>query len=123
MEKELFATGKYPPQADINHFNNCSGCASCDYMMQFFGQCFCCDVIIHKRELYVDIPANDYYCEDCVGAMPKHNTNEFVLCGHCYKRDIRENMHMYHENFITTWTCGKCAEDSVVNSRFELLDF
>ncbi len=117
-----FWVDKYPPKEELDHFNNCSGCARCDYLLDIFGQCYCCNIIIDKQELYYDIPAGDYYCEDCIGAMPDKNTNEFVLCGSCLKRDVRDNMSMYHSNFDTTWTCNKCVDNSIINNRFEILD-
>ena len=122
--EELLITGtEYPPVEELEHFNNCDGCARCDWMLQFFGQCYCCSIIIDKKELYYDHPDGDYYCEDCIGAMPNNNTNDYVLCGHCCKkRDTRENMEMDHPNFQTTWTCDKCVNKSIINSRFEILD-
>ena len=121
--EELLITGtKYPPKEELDHFNKCEGCSRCNYMLEFFGQCYCCDIIIDKSELYYDHPAGDYYCEDCVGAIPDNNTSEFVLCGHCCKRDIRLNMVQYHENFNNTWTCDKCINESTINNRFEILD-
>ena len=64
----------------------------------------------------------NYYCEDCIGAMPINNTSDYVLCGGCLKRDIRIFMIEYHENFCTEWTCLKCARESIINNRFEILD-
>jgi len=113
---------KYPEQSELEHFNNCSGCGRCNNLMQFFGQCYCCDVVVAKEHLYYDHPGGDYYCSDCVGAMPDDNTNDFVLCGECLKRDYRENMIIYHENFDTTWTCENCVTQSIINDRFEILD-
>ncbi len=114
---------KHLSEEDYKHVNNCDGCCTCDYIMEHYSHCYCCDVITSFKHLYYDVPTGDYYCEDCVGAMPYSNTNEFVRCGKCIKRDVRKNMHMYHENFQNTWTCNKCVSQSIVNSRFELLDF
>ncbi len=113
---------KYPSKEDINHFNNCDECSHCDWIMEFYGKCHYCGIIIIKKELYYDVPAGDYYCEDCVKNMPINNTDEFVLCSSCLKRDLRENMIEYHYNFDTEWTCDKCVEKSTINSRFEILD-
>ena len=113
---------KYPHEADMVHYNSCDGCSHCDYMMEFFSHCYCCDIVINKQCFYYDHPAGDYYCEDCIGAMPENNTNEHVLCGNCHTRGKRENMFMYHENFDTTWTCVKCVYESTVNNRFEIMD-
>ncbi len=121
--KELFISGtKYPPEEDMAHYNSCDGCYRCDYMMEFFSHCYCCNVVVDKMELYYDHPGGDYYCEDCVGGMPDYNTNEFVLCGNCCKRDIRENMVQYHENFHNNWTCDKCVTKSIISNRFEIMD-
>ena len=121
--KELFISGtKYPPEEDMAHYNDCSGCARCEMMMEFFSHCYCCDVVIDKQYLYYDHPAGDYYCKDCIGSMPDDNSNDFVLCGHCFKRDVREEMFRYHSNFDTTWTCKMCVYDSIINSRAEILD-
>ncbi len=121
--KELLITGtKYPPKEELDHFNNCDGCSRCDWMMQFFSQCYCCGIVLDKSYLYYDHPGGEYYCEDCIGAMPDNNTNDFVLCGGCFKRDIRENMVEYHYNFDTMWTCEKCVHESIINSRFEIID-
>jgi len=113
---------KYPSKEELDHFNTCSGCSRCDNMMEFFSQCYCCGILLSKSYLYYDVPGGDYYCEDCIGAMPENNTNEFVLCGGCLKRDIRENMVQYHKNFDTTWTCKTCVSESIINNRFEILD-
>jgi hypothetical protein len=122
VEKLLITGTKYPPEEELEHFNNCEGCSRCDYMLEFFGQCHCCAIVIDKMEMYYDHPGGDYYCEDCIGAMPDDNTNDYVLCGHCCKRDIRENMEKYHENFQNTWTCNKCVGESIINNRFEIMD-
>jgi len=114
---------RYPPDKELEHFNNCDGCSRCEYLLEIFGQCYCCSIIIDKGELYYDHPGGDYYCKDCIGAMPDNNISIFVLCGECAKRDIRKMMFKYHENFNNTWTCNKCVRESKINSRFELLDF
>jgi hypothetical protein len=113
---------KYPSDEDIDHINNCDGCSHCDYIMEHYGRCCCCDVIVNMQELYYDHPGGEHYCEDCVGGMPDNNTNDFVLCGLCVKRDVRENMAKHHDNFHNTWTCEECVNKSVVNNRFEILD-
>ena len=121
--KESFISDtKYPHEADMAHYNDCDGCYLCDRMMEFFSHCHCCDVVIDKQYLYYDHPGGDYYCEDCIGAMPVNNTNEFVLCGKCCGRNTRKNMFKDHENFSTTWTCVKCVYESLINNRFEIMD-
>ena len=119
---DRWMVGKFPSKEELEHFNNCSGCAHCDYILNIFGQCYCCNILIDKQELYYDCPAGDWYCEDCIGAMPEYNTNHFVLCGFCTKRDTREKMHIYHENFDITWTCHECVKKSIIHNRFEILD-
>jgi hypothetical protein len=123
MLKELFISDtKYPHEADMAHFNNCDGCPICDRMMEFFSHCYCCDAVVDKQYMYYDHPAGDYYCEDCVGQMPDDNSNHHAICGNCCKRFEKDDMQQYHENFQNTWTCNKCVEESVVNSRFEIID-
>lgn len=123
IEKELFiSSSKHPHPEDLEHFENCSGCGSCDYMMQFFSCCEHCNTVIDKQYMYYDHPGGNYYCEDCLDVMPKKNTNSFVMCGYCGKRDVRGHMVQYHENFDNTWTCCTCVHKSVINSRFEIID-
>ena len=123
IEKQSFISDtKYPHEADMAHYNNCDGCARCDYMMEFFSHCYCCGIVIDKSYLNYDHPGGDYYCDDCIGVMPDNNTMEFVKCGDCIKRDVRNNMFKHHENFQNTWTCVKCVNKSIINNRFEIMD-
>ncbi len=122
--KKLLITGTpYPPKEELEHFNNCDGCSRCDYMLEFFGQCSCCDIIIDKSELYYDHPVGEYYCEDCAEAMPDNNTNEFAVCGGCHDRFKKATDLIYdYYNFPLAWACHKCVYGSVVHNRFEILD-
>ncbi len=112
---------KYLSQKELEHLNNCSGCSHCDYIMEWFGECVICNSIIDKQELYYDCPAINYYCDNCVKIMPDKNDNNYVMCGHCEIRDIRDNMVQYHENFDSTWTCDECVKNSVINNRWEIM--
>jgi len=120
--EEIKDSDKFPPEEELEHYNSCDGCDRCDHILSIFGHCYCCHVLTDKKELYYDHPAGDYYCEDCIGAMPDDNTNNFVLCGNCKKRDGRKNMFQDHYNFYTAWTCYKCVSESIINDRFEILD-
>jgi len=120
--EDRFWLGKYPPPDALAHLNMCDGCFQCVSLLETFGQCFICETVINKDHLYYDHPLGDYYCEDCVEDMPNKNTNEFVSCGACYERDIRENMVKCHHNFNTAWTCIECVSQSIINNRFEILD-
>ena len=120
--EDRFWLGKYPPEDAMKHYNNCEGCFQCENLLGTFGHCSCCAVLINKDDLHYDHPTGDYYCDDCVGAMPENNTVNHAVCGGCYKRFYKKNMVKDHENFYTTWACNKCVYESVVNNRFELLD-
>ena len=119
--EEVWMLGHFPPERLLEHFNSCEGCCTCDQMMNIYGQCFCCDIIIDKGEMYYDHPDGNYYCESCVDKMPDKNTAEFIRCGFCGIRDYKVKMVEYHCNFDTPWVCDKCVSESAIESRFDIL--
>ena len=64
-EKELFPTGRYPDEDDLNHFNHCDGCCDCDNLMNFYSYCYSCNILIHKKYLIYNRLNGNYYCECC----------------------------------------------------------
>ena len=114
--EEIWMLGYNPPKKLLEHFNSCEGCCTCDQMMEVFGECCCCDTIIDKVELYYDHPTGDWYCEDCVSAMPGNNTPDYVICGSCEDRLLRETLTKYHNNFSAIWICDKGVSDATYSS-------
>lgn len=64
-ENELFSTGKYLTSKEEKHFRTCVGCLFCDNIMELYGHCSGCDIVLRKTYLNYRNSTGEYYCEEC----------------------------------------------------------